>query len=273
MKEDKQGWLQERSTGPPASKHRHEGQRRRRDYGSFRPSQREIELLELIEVQYAITLPQLARLIGRSDQTARALRDRWKRARWVDSRKLAVDAPPFVWITGRAPIQPQFRTWDANPGLALHIEAITDIRLLLERERCLGKWECERSIAQRLALAHKRGEHLPDGLLDTGSEKIAIEVELTLKARDRLDAIIAELSNAYDCVWYFAPDPLATKLERVMGETPWRNVRVHQHAFGQTQSTEGSTTARSVTADWMTATARSDLLLEEDGNLPPGRRV
>jgi hypothetical protein len=54
--------------------------RRRCDYGSIKASERDIELLYLIGEQYAVTLPQLAPLIGRSFHTGRALRDRWKRA-------------------------------------------------------------------------------------------------------------------------------------------------------------------------------------------------
>ncbi len=51
--------------------------------------------------------------------------------------------------------------------------------------------------------------HLPDGLLDTGREQIAIEVELTLKSRPRLTEILAEVGQAYGQVWYFAAPPLA----------------------------------------------------------------
>jgi DNA-binding CsgD family transcriptional regulator len=69
---------------------------RRSDASSFRASERDTELLYLVGEQYALTLPQLARLIGRSPHTARALRDRWKRAGWIGSGKLAVSAPPFV---------------------------------------------------------------------------------------------------------------------------------------------------------------------------------
>ena len=62
--------------------------RRRSDYGSIKVSERDIELLYLVGEQYAVTVPQLARLIGRSFHTARALRDRWKRAGWIDSGQL-----------------------------------------------------------------------------------------------------------------------------------------------------------------------------------------
>src|SRR5207253_5030091 len=106
------------------------GRRARRDRGSFQVSERDQELLGLIAEQYAITLDQLARLIGRTYRTARGLRDRWCNAGWTRSAKLAVDLPPFVWLTSRGSriAQSPFRTWDANPGLATHIEAVTNVR-------------------------------------------------------------------------------------------------------------------------------------------------
>ena len=146
---------------------------RRCDYGSVRASERDLDLLYLIGEQYAITLPQLARLIERSFHTARALRDRWKRAGWVESGKLAVNAPPFVWLSGRggAVAQSPYRTWQANHGLALHIEAVTEVRLLLEHQLGLGDWECEREIAQRLAqLSGQLRGHLPDAVLATAED-------------------------------------------------------------------------------------------------------
>src|SRR6266568_4315073 len=126
------------------------GRRARRDRGSFQVSERDRELLGLIAEQYAVTLDQLAHLIGRTHRTARGLRDRWCNAGWTQSAKLAVTLPPFVWLTSRGSrlIDSPFRTWDANPGLAIHIEAVTNVRLLLERELRLGAWECERALAQ-----------------------------------------------------------------------------------------------------------------------------
>lgn len=210
---------------------RSEGRRRRRDYGSFRASERDSELLYLIGEQYAVTLPQLARLIRRRLHTARALRDRWKRAGWIDSRPLAVDAPSFVWLTGRGRTiaQSPYRVWDANPGLALHIEAVTNVRLLLEHELRLGEWECERSIAQRLAQEHGRRSHLPDSILTSNNDKVAIEVELTLKSRVRLQAIIDELSLAYDQVWYFAPERLLPTLTELGDAAPYGNLSVRRY--------------------------------------------
>ena len=53
----------------------------------------------LIGEQYAITVDQLARLIGRTHRTARWLRDRWRKAGWVESRQLAAGGPSFLWLT------------------------------------------------------------------------------------------------------------------------------------------------------------------------------
>jgi DNA-binding CsgD family transcriptional regulator len=206
------------------------GRRARRDRGSFQVSDRDRELLGLIAEQYAVTLDQLALLIGRTHRTARGLRDRWCNAGWTESAKLAVDLPPFVWLTSRGTrvAQSPFRPWDANHGLASHIEAVTNVRLLLERELRLGSWECERLIAQDF---HSRSEirpHLPVAVLDC-PQKVAIEVELSLKSRARLDAIIRDLGETYEHVWYFAAPRLVPTLEEVASLARWQNVRVHRY--------------------------------------------
>jgi hypothetical protein len=205
--------------------------RRRCDYGSVKASERDLELLSLIGEQYAVTLPQIACLIGRSVHTARSLRDRWKKAGWVGSGQLSVQAPSFVWLTGRgaAGVASPFRVWEPNHGLALHIAAVTNVRLLLEHELRLGEWECERTVAQQLAKTGDRRGHLPDGLLHIEGERIAIEVELTLKSRARFGAIVDELSQDYDQVWYFAPERLVSALSELAAAAPYGNVSVHRY--------------------------------------------
>jgi hypothetical protein len=206
------------------------GRRARRDRGSFQVSERDQELLGLIAEQYAVTLDQLARLIGRTHRTARGLRDRWCNAGWTHSAKLAVNLPPFVWLTSRGSrvAQSAFRTWNPNQGLAAHIEAVTNVRLLLERELRLGTWECERALAQSFHSRSETRAHLPDAVL-VGPQRIAIEVELTLKSRVRLDAIIRDLGESHDHVWYFAAPRLVPTLEEIASLARWQNVAVHQY--------------------------------------------
>jgi hypothetical protein len=213
---------------PPARKNE-KVRRRRCDYGSVRASGRDLELLALIGEQYAVTLPQLARLIGRRLHTARSLRDRWKRAGWIASGQLSIQAPSFVWLTGQGAAGSPFRVWQPNNVLALHIEAVIEVRLLLERELHLGEWECERAVAQQLAGTrgrHSRG-HLPDAVLHADGERIAIEVELTLKNRSRLAEIAEETSGSYDRVWYFAKPKLLPTLRKIAAENPWGTIDVY----------------------------------------------
>ena len=108
------------------------------------------------------------------------LPDRPRPARPLVRRRLDTAAPgspsnlpPFVWLTSRGSkvARSRFRTWEANPGLATHIEAVTNVRLLLERELRLGAWECERALAQSIALPlrdqgpppRRRARHAADG--------------------------------------------------------------------------------------------------------------
>lgn len=117
----------------------------------------------------------------------------------------------------------------ANQGLAAHIEAVTNVRLLLERELRLGAWECERAIAQSF---HSRSEirpHLPDAVLVHEQERIAIEVELSLKSRARLDAIVRDLGESYEQVWYFAAPRLMPALQEIASLARWQNVTVHRY--------------------------------------------
>jgi hypothetical protein len=206
------------------------GRRARRDRGSFQVSERDQELLVLVAEQYAVTLDQLARLIGRTHRTARGLRDRWCNAGWTRSAKLAVQLPPFVWLTSRGSrvAQSPFRTWEPNQGLASHIDAVTNVRLLLERDLRLGSWECERALAQSFPSRSEIRAHLPDGVL-AGPQRIAIEVELTLKSRARLDAIVRDLGESYEQVWYFATPRLIPTLQEVASLARWQNVTVRRY--------------------------------------------
>jgi hypothetical protein len=218
---------------PPPENEERRARRRRCDYGSIRASGRDMELLGLVGEQYAVTVPQIARLINRRIDTARSLRDRWKRARWVSSGLLSTQAPSFVWLTrwGAAGVESPFRVWEPNHGLALHIQAVTDVRILVEHELRLGEWECERSVAQRLTRTrgHADRGHLPDAVLRTASGRIAIEVELTLKSRVRLKDIIDELSLGYDHVWYFVPARLTRPLTELAAGAPYSNVSVRSY--------------------------------------------
>lgn len=202
----------------------------RADAGSVRLSERDGPLLLLIAEQYAISVDQLARLIGRRPRTGRWLRDRWRQAGWVESRQLTVDGPSFLWLTtaGSRIAASPFRTWRPNAAFVPHIEAVTEIRLLLERQLRLGAWVSERSLAKTLCAEGTRA-HLPDAVLHTDQGELAIEVELTLKSRSRLETLLFELASSYPAVWYFASAAPLPSLRQLAAELPWQNVTVHPY--------------------------------------------
>ena len=191
-------------------------------------SERDGPMLRLVGEQYAVTVEQLARMIGRTHHTARWVCGRWRRAGWIESRPLAHRGPSFLWLTTRGirAADSPYRSWRPNVSLAAHIEAVTDTRLLLERNLRLGSWVCERELARRFPSRSRERSHLPDGLLVTDQSEIAVEVELSLKSRSRLDRIIDDLGRRYDQVWYFAPPPLQPVLKSLAAEASWRNVIV-----------------------------------------------
>ena len=205
--------------------------RTRSDSGNVWFSERDGRLLELVSEQYAVSVAQLARLIGRTHRTGRWLRDRWHRAGWIESRPLTRNGPSFLWLTpqGARVAQSPYRTWRPNASMVGHIEAVTDVRLLLERELRFGDWICERSLAQSSPSRSEDRPHLPDALLESGDEQIAIEVELSLKSRSRLTAILEQLGHEYAQVWYFAAPPLRPVLTELAAEAPWQNITIYSY--------------------------------------------
>jgi hypothetical protein len=185
----------------------------RRDFGLIRVSERDLRLLGWIEEQYAVSLPQLAVLMGRSFHAARWLRARWQDAGWVEGRAVLVGWPVFVWLSGggRRLAGGGYRLWRPNPARLAHIGAVNDVRLHVEsREGC--RWVCERQLARE---RRRRDGHLPDAVVELGAERHAIEVELVPKARARTQAIVADLLARFDAAVYFCAPAARGQLEEL----------------------------------------------------------
>lgn len=204
---------------------------RRRDFGLVKVTDRDERLLGLIAEQFAITLPQLARLMSCSLRGGRALRDRWQRAGWIESRQVWLGGPVFIWLTGEGNelAGDRFKLWRPKLALLDHLAAVSDVRIQLEHEQRLGDWTSERALAQRHSSRSSHRPHLPDGVLEQDGRQIAVEVELTLKSRARRASILSELTRAYDEVWYFASRACAPVLRELAERSARRNVRVHDY--------------------------------------------
>ena len=189
--------------------------RRRSDAGELRCSGRDLELLSIVGEQYALSLPQLARLMGRSLHAARWLRSRWERAGWAQGRAVLVGEPVFVWLTrrGQRVCSSEHSLWRPNPGALAHIAAVTDVRLWVAQRHPRAEWVCERELSREAHLAGTRGQHRPDGLVVLDARELPVEVELSHKRPARREQIMRELVARYGQAVYFAPDGPRQRLE------------------------------------------------------------
>lgn len=115
-----------------------------------------------------------------------------------------------------------------------HSLAVLDVYLYLRRKHPDVQWLSERHLVHEKYFdgVGKRG-HLPDGILlvqgeDNKEQKIAIEVELRLKSKTRIEKILKWYTSQFDFaeVWYFCPQGVADSLRSVMGETmPFVKIR------------------------------------------------
>lgn len=211
-----------------APKQENEPRRRRADAGTVRCSQRDLDLLRVVGEQYAVTLPQLARLMGCSSHAARWLRSRWERAGWARGRALLVGEPVFVWLTrrGQSLAGIDYAVWRPNAGMLAHIAAVTDVRLhVLDRHQG-AEWVSERELHRELAGESGGRWHRPDGIVVLDGQEVAVEVELTLKRRARTEAIMRELVARYRSVSYFAAPAPRRTLERLAEEIGGGRVQV-----------------------------------------------
>jgi hypothetical protein len=153
--------------------------------------------------------------MGRSEHAARWLRSRWERAGWAQGRALLVGEPVFVWLTRRGlrAAGLPYRAWRPNPGALAHVAAVNEVRIELARAQPGAVWACERELARdaRLELGGFAA-HRPDGLLLVDGGEVAVEVELTLKRRGRVERVMREHVARYGAVWYFAAAQLRPAL-------------------------------------------------------------
>jgi hypothetical protein len=193
-------------------------------------TERDLALLPLIAAQCAITQGQLARLLNRSDHTARSLRARWQRAGWIDSRVLMVGVSPFIWLTpaGQRVCGVDWKPWRPSAlGRLPHLAACTDARLMVAERVPEAVWTSERELLRAARLNDvPRTRHMPDAEVAIGERTVAIEIELTAKERKRTELIILSLLARYDAVCYFAVGAARRQLEEIARKEHFKGLQV-----------------------------------------------
>lgn len=110
-------------------------------------------------------------------------------------------------------------------GSYIHQLTVIDVHLKLMQRFPEASWVSERRLRREKFLSGRfdRFGHVADGmLLFPEDKKIAIEVELTMKGKDRLDKIIRNYAS--DCsingVWYYCLSDIVNKMKKA---TDWRS--------------------------------------------------
>jgi hypothetical protein len=186
----------------------------------------EVPILRFISEQNAVTLDQLCRFFGIYVSDMARFVEAMRQQGWLEARPLIKGDLPWVWLrgkgaklsgTGFSAVTPSLRTVG-------HWHAITEARLYLNEHAPDGVWICERKLRRKRyrgkgrragyrAKVAKRA-HIPDALFKVEGEVHAIEAELSRKAGDDLERIVAQHSARYDAVVYFCAPVTYTDIKK-----------------------------------------------------------
>jgi hypothetical protein len=177
---------------------------RPRECGTLR--RRDLDLLVWLGEQYAARTDQLQALLGCGPRSVQRVLARLRETGMMTVGRLLVGEPAWVTPTaaGLRAAGSSFSVWQPRVGLLAHIAAVNDVRLHIQARSPASEWVPERQLARE----RHTGEHLPDAIVLHDRQRVAIEVELTIKTHHRVQAILDELTRRYDTVLYFcAPGP------------------------------------------------------------------
>ena len=168
---------------------------------------RDLELLSWVAEQYAARVDQIGMLIGCGPRTVQRTLARLRAQGMVETFRLLADQPAWVTPTARGlrACNSPFGVWQPRLSLISHVAAVTDVRLHVQARDPQAQWLPERLLAKQRTSSR---DHLPDAIVLTDRQHVAIEVELTVKSRRRIEDILHQLARHHDATVYFcAPAP------------------------------------------------------------------
>ncbi len=214
----------------------------RSDKGEVQATERDIYCLTWLADQYAARFDQIQRLLSRvpdpkkpyqgemlAETTTKDLIDRWRRAGWIEYRRVLANDRGFAWVTRRGlQLVGLDGLYTAKEPAAVrlnHIYAINHIRLWMDLAGY--QWTSEREYVA--TLKKKKNEKtgpIPDAVVvSKEGKKAALEIELTAKKPATLFVKIARLvreiqldvetgnyAPIFPLVWFYVPDKKIEKL-------------------------------------------------------------
>jgi hypothetical protein len=187
---------------------------------------RDLDLLVWLGEQYGARTDQLEVLLDCGPRTVQRVVARLRDAGLVSSRRLLVGEPAWVTPTaaGLRTAGHSFAVWQPRVGLLAHTAAVNDVRLHVQARSPESEWTPERQLARD----RKAGEHLPDGVVLVGGQRVAIEVELTVKSQRRITSILDTLTVSFDAVLYFCAAGPHRQLTELAGSGRWPTLGVRE---------------------------------------------
>jgi hypothetical protein len=195
---------------------------------------RDLELVGWLAEQYGARTDQLETLLDCGPRTVQRVLSRLRNARLVTTRRLLAGEPAWVipTSTGLRATGQGFGVWQPRIGLLAHTAAVNDVRLHIQARSTESEWIPERLLARE----RQAGEHLPDGVVLVDGQRVAIEVELTVKSQRRVTAILNELTARFDTVLYFCAAGPHRQLTGLAESGRWPTLGVRELPERNTQA-------------------------------------
>jgi hypothetical protein len=215
----------------------------RSDKGSIQATVRDLHVLEWISHQYVARLDHVQQLLSREPgapmtgkqlamTTVRDQLDRWRRAGWVEYKRVLADEPGWVWVTRKGlqlvGLDERYSAREPAATRLHHLYSINSVRLIFESRKY--SWTSERWVKSESKEKEREGRAIPDGVLHKDGRRIAIEVELTLKKPQELWLKVlrladtkewASLERAYHSIWFYvASKQIQAALQEQIGRLP-----------------------------------------------------
>jgi hypothetical protein len=187
---------------------------------------RDLDLLCWVAEQYAARVDQLEVLLDCGPRTVQRTLARLREEGMLTTRRMLVGEPGWALptATGLRACGSSFGVWQPRLGLLVHVAAVNDVRLYVQGRSPLAEWVCERTLARERAA----GEHLPDGVVLVDGQRVAVEVELTVKSRRRVTAILDELERRFDAVVYFCARAPHRQLDELLASGRWPSLTLRE---------------------------------------------
>jgi Replication-relaxation len=187
---------------------------------------RDLMLLGWLGEQYAATTDQLGVLLGCGPRSIQRVLARLRDAGLVSTHRVLVGQPAWVTPTraGLRACGSTYKVWEPKLGVLLHTAAVNDVRLHIQARSPEAEWVSERALARD----RQAGEHLPDGVVITAGQRVAVEVELTVKSERRVRAILEELTGRFDMVLYYCPPATFRQLSMLKESGCWPTLGVRE---------------------------------------------